>query len=293
MNNTKHPNEPFRKPLEVCQIKPDVEGITDPEALQKLVSDYKLELENQAKAIGCTLRLATRADFWGIMQLMKNQFMPKVAALVSEYDLYRSLVHGYTAVIVHNETNELWGADISAGYDSADQTSFGIIIAVSPKLAGTGMGTVISIYTSLLGMERNGKTRRGIVRPENLRSINMLANKVGFVCESYYPHIFGENDPRFILSFPLTSGGIHNNKIDLTKVAKYVKTHKKGKDYELIETGKNELIEDLYLNTSFRIVGIVPPRKLNATDEKSYFLAFPKEVLNFPTEIPGQLEGLV
>lgn len=295
MTDKINPNEPFRKPHEVCQVIPNVEGLTDPEEIKKLVADYKLELENQAKAVGCTMRIATRADMGGILGMMREQFTPEVAALVSEYDTYRAVVHGYTAVIVHDETGEMLGADISAGYDSEDRTSFGVIITVSPKLATLGikgMGTAISIYTSLLGMERNGYIRRGIVKPDNLRSINMLTNKTGFLCESYYPNLFGEDDPRFILSFPLTPGGIRNNKLDVNKAVEYIKSHKNGDDYMLIETGKNELIEDMYLNTPFRIMGIIPPRKLDTNDDKSYFLAFTKERLNFPAHIPGQLEGL-
>lgn len=282
--------DPFRKPIEVCQFNPDVEGITDTIQIQKLVTDYKTQLEQQAKAIGCTMRIATRADLAGIMQMMQTQFTPEVAGLVSEYDTYRAVVHGYTAVIVHDETGEVLGADISAGYDSEDQTSFGIIITVSPKLGKTGMGTAISIYTSLLGMERNGYIRRGIVKPSNLRSINMLTNKTGFLCESYYPRLFG--DGRFIISFPLTTGGIFNNKLDMKKAVEYIKSHQNGQDFMLIETGKDELLEDMYLNTPFRIMGIIPPRKLDANDEKSYFLAFTRERMNFPENIPGRLEGI-
>ncbi len=284
--------DPFRKPIEVCQYNPDVEGVTQPHQVKKLVADYKTQLEAQAQAIGCTMRLATRADMPSIMDMMRTQFKPEVAALVSEYDTYRAVVHGYTAVIVHDQTGEMLGADISAGYDSEDRTSFGIIITVSPKLGKTGMGTAISIYTSLLGMERNGYIRRGIVKPDNLRSINMLTNKTGFLCESYYPHLFGQNEPRFIISFPLTTGGIFNNKLDMSKTIQYIKSHQNGADFMLIPTGKNELIEEMYLNTPFRIMGIIPPRKINETDENSYFLAFTRQRMNFPETIPGQLEDL-
>lgn len=274
--------DPFRKPPEVCQFTPELENVTEKNQIRELIADYKSKLEAQAKSIGCTMRIATHADMGGIIDIMRQQFSPEVATLVSPYDTYRAIVHGYTAVIINDQTNKVMGADISAGYDSEDQTSFGIIITVSPELGKTGMGTAISVYTSLLGMERHGYIRRGIVKPDNLRSINMLTNKTGFLCESYYPHLFGKDEPRFIISFPLTTGGIFNNKLDMQKAINYIRGHENGKDYQLIETGKNELIEELYANTPFRIIGVIPPKKIDSNDNQSYFLAFTWKKLNFP-----------
>ena len=278
INKAVNLQEAFRKPREICFWREDLEQMTDYFETQTFIREEKRKIEQLVEKLGCRLRLAVYKDSPGIRKLLEERFRPPVAAQISIYDLYRCINYGYT-VVIDNPEGEILGFDISSGYDDREGTSFGIIVAIDNRLAGNRLGALISSYTSLLGMERNGRIRRGIILPTNEPSMHTLVNRTGFLCEQFLPEMFGPGEPRFILAFPLSPGGICNNAVDIPKALNYIAGLEENTDYRLIRNDKLKEVEKMYKTSDFRVCAFIPRGK---KDENAWFLAFPKARLNFP-----------
>ncbi|MBK9248512.1 MAG: hypothetical protein IPM69_10455 [Ignavibacteria bacterium] len=268
----------LRKPHQICRVSPELEHIQAIEDIREFVKNEKAEIEQTINNIGLTLRRAELKDFSGIRQLLCKRFNPDTAAQISFYDAYRSIRHGYTMVL-EDKDGQIVGYDYSLGYDDDDKTSFGLNIAIHPDWAGYKLKTIVSIYTSLLGMERGSRIRRGIVHPNNLISLHNLLNNTGFLCEHFYGYLPGFESSRFILSFSLTPAGLMNNRIDMDKLLDYINVAKEGEDYKLVECDDEPALEEMYNSTTFRVVAFV---REGALTEKNLLFAVPHELMNFP-----------
>jgi hypothetical protein len=276
----------FRKPKEICYYAPELENILSSDEVRNYAKNTQNEIEEVIANIGLTLRRAELKDYHSIRALLSERFNAPTSSQISFYDSYRSIRHGYT-VVLEDANGEIVGYDYSLGYDDDDKTSFGLNIAISPKWAGYKLQTLVSTYTSLIGMERGSRIRRGIVHPSNYTSLHNLLNNTGFLCEQFYPYLPGFESSRFILSFELTPTGIMNNRIDLDKAIQFVHSKKEGSDYRLVECDNENAIADLYKATSFRVVAFL---KEGLVSEKNVLLSVPHEQMNFPA---SSLEHLI
>jgi hypothetical protein len=268
----------LRKPHQICRITPELENILTPEDIGEFVKKEKEEIEQTIRKIGLTLRPAELKDFSGIRQLLCKRFNPDTAAQISFYDAYRAIRHGYTMVL-EDASGTIVGYDYSLGYDDEDNTSFGLNIAIHPDWAGFKLQTLVSIYTSLLGMERGSRVRRGIVHPNNVISLHNLLNNTGFLCEHFYGYLPGFESSRFILSFSLTPAGLMNNRVDLEKLVDYIGESTEGVDYMLVDCEDEKAIDDMYQATSFRVVAFL---RAGLMTDKNLLFAVPHERMDFP-----------
>ncbi len=274
----------LQKPKEICQYAPELENIISHDEVKHFAKNAKREIEQTISELGLTLRRAELRDYSEIYKLLSERFDRPTSSQISFYDSYRSIRHGYT-VVLEDSDGAVVGYDYSLGYDDEDKTSFGLNIAISPEWSGYKLQTLVSTYTSLIGMERGSRIRRGIVHPTNYSSLHNLLNNTGFLCEQFFQYLPGFESSRFILSFGLTPAEMMNNRIDSEKLLEFIEVKEEGKDYTLVECDNEQDIADLYQNTSFRIVAFIKEGQLS---EKNMLFAVPHERMEFP---PSSLES--
>ncbi|MBS1536622.1 MAG: hypothetical protein JST20_02590 [Bacteroidetes bacterium] len=268
----------FQKPKEICHYSSDLENIITDVDIKNFAKNTQREIEQIIAGLGLKLRRAELKDHFAINQLLFERFHPNTASQISFYDSYRAIKHGYT-VVLEDTQQKIVGYDYSLGYDDDDKTSFGLNIAISPSWAGHKLQTLVSTYTSLIGMERGSRIRRGILHPSNYISLHNLLNNTGFLCEQFFPHLPGFESSRFILSFGLTPAEMMNNRVNLDKVKHFINEKKVGEDFYLVECDNEEEIDYIYKNSSFRVVAFLQQGKIS---DKNQLFAIPYEQMNFP-----------
>jgi len=268
----------FQKPKEICYYTSDLENIVTDVDIKSFAKNSKIEIEQKIAELGLKLRSANLKDHSKINKLLAERFDASTATQISFYDSYRTIRHGYTVVLEDSNQN-IVGYDYSIGYDDEDKTSFGLNIAISPSWAGHKLQTLVSTYTSLIGMERGSRIRRGILHPSNFISLHNLLNNTGFLCEHFFAHLPGFESSRFILSFGLTPAEMINNRIDFDKLLTFIQTKKEGKDFYLVDCTNEEEIDYLYRNTKFRVVAFL---REGLVSDKNQLFAVPLEQMNFP-----------
>lgn len=269
----------LQKPKEICCYSPELEAVISIDEVKCFAKNAQNEIEQTISEIGLTLRRAELRDYSAIHKLLAERFNPPTTSQISFYDAYRSIRHGYSVVLEDSE-GQIVGYDYSLGYDDDDKTSFGLNIAIAQSWSGYKLQTLVSTYTSLIGMERGARIRRGIVHPSNYTSLHNLLNNTGFLCEQFFPRLPGFESSRFILSFGLTPAGMMNNRVDIEKALKFIQEKKEGIDYRLVECDNEKAIADLYEKTSFRVVAFV---KEGLVSDKNLLLAVPYEQMDFPS----------
>lgn len=268
----------FQKPKEICRYAPELENIISDDEVKLFVKNAKSEIEKAIAELGLRLRRAELKDYSEIYKLLSERFNPPTSSQISFYDSYRAIRHGYT-VVLEDSDGAIVGYDYSLGYDDEDKTSFGLNIAISPRWSGYKLQTLVSTYTSLIGMERGSRIRRGIVHPTNYSSLHNLLNNTGFLCEQFFPYLPGFESSRFILSFGLTPSEMMNNRIDSEKLLAFINEKEEGKDYALVECDDEKAITDLYCNTPFRVVAFIKEGQLS---DKNLLFAVPHDRMEFP-----------
>ena len=267
----------FRKPEFICRVEPDLEAMAEPRQINRFAEQAQKEIVETIEGYGLKLRMAGIQDMDLITDLLHRCFPADTPSLENQYSLHLILTYGYAAVL-ESPNGRLEGCNICAGYDDPDRTAFGIRVAVDRSAGGRNLGALLVSYTSLEGMKRGARLRRGFLSPANFGSASNFLNHVGYICESYYPDLpsFG---PRFVVVLPLTPAGVINNKIDKSKLLDFIKAGTPDKDYRLIDYDDLDGILECYRDTEFRAAAFV---KQGEVGDKHQFLAIPRRHLNFP-----------
>ncbi|MFH1134775.1 MAG: hypothetical protein V1816_01680 [Pseudomonadota bacterium] len=267
----------YRKPECLCRIDPELETILEADRVLQFANLAQDRLVDEARRAGLRLRRAVSGDMDLITDLLGRCFLPDTPSLENQYSLHLILTYGYAAVL-ESPGGRLEGCNICAGYDDPDRTAFGIRVAVDQAAGGRNLGALLVSYTSLEGMKRGARLRRGLLSPTNFGSGANFLNHVGYLGESYHPCLpsFG---PRFVVVLPLTPAGIGNNRIDQEKMLEFIDQGEPEKDYRLIDCENLDLISDTYNNTDFRVAAFV---KKGMLSDRNQLLALAKSALRFP-----------
>ena len=269
----------YRKPEAICRFDPRWERITEIDNVERFLASSKKELEERASALGLKIRLAGMDDIDDISQLHLRCFPPGTNSLENVYSLFRLITFGYT-LILEDGDGTIVGCNVCEGYDDKDRTSYGVRISVDKTWKGHNLGAVLVSYTSLLGMERGSKFRRGLLSPVNYGSASNFLNYVGYICEYFHPDLPGFG-PRFTVCLPLTPGGLTNNSIDQSKLKMFLETHKPDRDYRVVACEDLEAITVMYEESDFRIAAFM---KKGVFGPENQFFALPYEALGFPDQ---------
>jgi hypothetical protein len=265
----------YRKPTELCFDTTEWKYYDNVE----MFINYHLDvIKNLLNADGLIFRLAKNDDIIKLEEFIQYRyacFTPEIAEEISKYDLYRFINFGH-GLLIENSDNKILACLFEAGYDTTDRMSYTLRLGVDDVLKGRNIGKLLIEYSSLLAMKRGSKTKRGLLDLTNFSSTVILVNKIGWMCDGFYPELTGLGTC-FNIVFPLSIEGFISNRIDPKKLELFLKSAKHEIDYKIIPYYDIDRISEMYLQKEFRIVYLL--RGGFHTDRNS-FLALPYDALN-------------
>jgi len=252
----------YQKPEEICQ---------DPNIFSELISSgnfirtYKHTIEEKLGSRNLSLRLASVDDIFTIQELINKCYSKEAARDSNPYDFYRFISYGH-GLLVEDCSRKLIGCLFEEAYDSSDRTSYTLRLAIDHETTCKELGTLLLEYSCLLAMERGSKVKRGLLLSNNFISTHILINKLGWICDNYYPDLKWVS-PSFTISLPLTPESFIKNRVDMKKLLEYIAKSSSGsKCFKLIEwddqAGLTKLFEDGYVILAFIKEGIISQKHL-------------------------------
>ncbi|MEM7373209.1 MAG: hypothetical protein AAF587_31585 [Bacteroidota bacterium] len=263
----------FRKPENICRYV----GQTLPTMWKEKYSfseEWRKRIEANINSFGLELRVIKDVDTPGVKAFLDRRYPSEIASEICAFDLWRFRKFGH-GVILLNAKDEIMGTIFELGYDTMDKTSFTIRMAVDESLKGNNLGYHLMIYSSLLAMEQGSRVKRGIIQVENIRSLYINLNKVGWICDSLIPQITGLGT-FFEIALPLDPMGLTANVIDQRSLIQYIQSHKMNMDFLLIHPEDTHRMRQVYAETDFKICAVVKPGGL---DEQYWLFALPASSL--------------
>lgn len=259
------------KPTEFCAQSYDKSEMNNAKKAHAILMEEKKRIERRIENMGFTLRLGRHEDIWNIHERTCECFSKEAAQGISPYDLYRFIHYGYPALVLDGDGKVL-AYDLSISYQDPEKTSYEVAVAVDQRLSGHRLGAILSTYGAILGWERGSRVRKSSVHPLNGPSVKNLLNYAGFYAADFIPDFLGRMGPRLILSLRLTPNAILNQEVSMGAVKQFVNTEKQNTAFRLIRCGAFGEIEQMYRETRFRIMALIPERVL---DDEPLFLATP------------------
>lgn len=272
---TRSANAPllFRKPEEICRYV----GQTLPTMWKDKYTfsqEWRKRIEANVNSFGLELRVIEDADTPGVKDFLDRRYPSEIANEICAFDLWRFRKFGH-GVILQNPQGKIMGTIFELGYDTRDKTSFTIRMAVDESLKGNNLGYHLMIYSSLLAMEQGSRVKRGIIQVENIRSLYINLNKVGWICDAMIPRIT-QLGTFFEIALPLDPMGLTANVIDQRSLIQYIQSHKQDHDFMLIHPENTQKMRQVYAETDFKICAVVKP---GGIDEQHWLFALPASSL--------------
>lgn len=258
----------YRKPAAICEAQETLPLFAldskdyieaNKESIRKRVSDLGLSIGK----ISCN-----DDDFQGILDFLKRRYPKKLASEICEFDLFRFVEYGH-ALILKDTRSQVVGTVFEMGYDTPEKTSYTIRLAIDANWSGRNLGVSVMKYSCLLAMEKGALVKRGLIQFENLASLYINLNKVGWICNDFIYNVPGLG-PFFKIVLPLDPPGMMNNIISQEKCLNFIHENQPGRDYHLIKTNNLDAVNDLYRTTDFKIVAVI---KAGQITDSPYFFA--------------------
>ncbi|OFX66885.1 MAG: hypothetical protein A2X12_04850 [Bacteroidetes bacterium GWE2_29_8] len=260
----------YRKPPEICKSL----TIEEEEFITKdkgtFAEIYKGKIIGHFEKFGYRIRLAEVSDIEFINEFISRNYRKDELGDVSYYDLYRFVFYGH-GVILENEKGDIKGCFFEIGYDSYDKISYLIRLVIDKDERGRGFGYNLSLFPSLYGMQRGSNINRGIFDYDNIHSIYIHLNKIGWAFDDFVSK-YKELGSFFNATFPLSPEGLLCNRIDNAKLFEYIRNNKDNPKVKLIECHDKESIIEVFKEKDMNVVAVVPSGLI---DKNNYFLALP------------------
>lgn len=263
----------YKKPDAICKQTGDVLPLMwkDKYAFSR---NWRKQIEMTVASSGLKLKLIENKDTPAVKAFLNKRYPKRIADEICAYDLHRWSKFGH-GLVLENQAGEILGTVFEVGYDTPEKTSYTLRLAISEEIKGRNLGYHIMTYSSLLAMEQGSRIKRGLIEFDNLRSLHINLNNVGWICDDFDPEI-SELGSFFHIALPLDPLGLTGNKINYRKIPEFIRKNKPGLDYQLLPTGNAEIVQQLYIDTSFKIIALV---KKGWIDNNDYYLAIPSEAL--------------
>lgn len=231
--------------------------------IAKYVASYKLDLKQ-----------IVDYDTPKIKAFLDRRYPRRLADEICSFDLYRFRKYGH-GVVIENDQGEVMGTIFEVGYHTPEMTSYTIRLAVDESLKGKNLGYHLMMYSSLLAMEQGSRVKRGLIEFNNLRSLHINLNKVGWICDGFEPHIT-DLGCFFEIALPLDPLGLTSNTVDFLKLMTYIETKRAGIDYRLLPAGDQAAMAELYQHSNFKVCALLKPGMVS---DKATFFALPARTL--------------
>jgi hypothetical protein len=265
----------YRKPIELCYQSTEWKYFDN----NDMFINYHLDIiEKQLQVDGLVFRFANNDDIIKLEDFIQYRyacFTPEIAEEISKYDLYRFINFGH-GLLIENSDRKILACLFESGYDTPDRMSYTLRLGVDDILKGRNIGKLLLEYSSLLAMKRGSKTKRGLLDLTNFSSTVILINKIGWMCDGFYPDLTGLGTC-FNIVFPLSVEGFMSNRIDPKKLELFFKSAQQNIDYKIIPYYEMDMISEIYLKKEFRIVYLL---RAGFHTERNSFLALRYDKLN-------------
>ncbi len=264
----------FTKPKSICQKLNEWEKsilLLDNHAFIKV---YKEKIKETINSYGLSLRLANLSDIEPVYDFIISRFNKEYIDDVSKYDLFRFIEYGH-GIIVEDSQNKMLGCLFEVGYEKKWKISYSLRLGIDETLKGKGLAKLLTVYSCLLAMERGAQLKIGLISIDNLASLHIHVNQVGWLIDKFYYNL-DSLGLSFEFSLPLTPESLLRNRIDLNKVNTYIEENVEGIDYLLINYDDVETIKSVYHNSEFKIAAIITK---DFKGDKPQFFALPVKML--------------
>lgn len=267
----------FQKPADICQHSdiPLPQFWNDKFAFAE---EWRKQIESTAAAYGLKLRLYKNEDIPAIKTFLAERYKPELAAEICAFDLHRFEEYGHGVILLDAE-GRVRATIFEVGYHTNEKTSYTIRLAVAEELQGRDLGQQLVIYSSLIAMEYGSRIKRGIIEFDNLRSLYINLNKVGWICDEFIPNIESLGT-FFKIALPLDPKGLTGNRIDRFKAIEFVRSRKENIDYKLLPFMDFEATQKMYEETDFKVVAVIKKEWAPEVFETDVLLALPSRRLH-------------
>lgn len=267
----------YRKPPEICEPV----GSTLPLFWQDKLGfsrEWRLQIERYINAARLKLKLISDMDTPKVKAFLSRRYPTELANEICAFDLFRFRNYGH-GLVMEDDTQQIRGTLFEVGYDTAEKTSFTIRLAVEEGLTGHNLGYHLMMYSALLAMEQGSRVKRGLIQFENVQSLYINLNKVGWLCDKFDPNIT-DMGSFFHIALPLDPAGMTSNIIAPAKIPSYLLHRKEGIDYRLVSTEDLQGVSRMYEQTDFKIVAVLRQGEIS---ESPQLLALPARTLQLET----------
>lgn len=236
--------------------------------------EWRQLIKNYVQSFDFSLKTTRDPDTPAIQKFLRERYPVEMAQEICAFDLHRFRQYGH-GLVLEDPDGKIKGTIFELGYDTPERTSYTIRLAVDESVEGKNLGYHLMMYSALLAMEKGSRVKRGLIQFNNLRSLYVNLNKVGWVCDGFDPDITGLG-AFFHIALPLDPTGLMENAIDKEKIQDYMKDKQAEKDYLLLDLDDLEGVSSMYSDTDFKIVALLPPGLIS---EEGSFFAIPANAM--------------
>lgn len=263
----------YKKPPQICKEPGQELPLFWREKLE-FSREWRQLIRNYIQSFDFSLKTTRDQDTPAIQEFLKERYPIEMAQEICAFDLHRFRQYGH-GLVLEDQDGKVKGTIFELAYDTPEKTSYTIRLAVDESVEGKNLGYHLMMYSSLLAMEKGSRVKRGLIQFNNIRSLYVNLNKVGWVCDGFDPDITGLG-PFFHIALPLDPTGLMGNAIDKEKIQHYLKEKQAEKDYILLDFDDLEGVSSMYSDTNFKVVALLPPGLIN---EQGSFFAIPADVM--------------
>lgn len=259
----------YKKPSAICKQPGQELPLFWREKLE-FSKEWRQLIRNYVQSFDFSLKTTNDADTPAVQEFLRERYPIEMAQEICAFDLHRFRQYGH-GLVLEDEQGKVRGTIFELGYDTPERTSYTIRLAVDESVEGQNLGYHLMMYSALLAMEKGSRVKRGLIQFNNLRSLYVNLNKVGWVCDGFDPDIPGLG-AFFHIALPLDPTGLTGNAIDKEKIVTFIQEKEIEKEYQLLDLEDLEGVSSMYSDTNFKIVAILPPGLIN---ERGSFFAIP------------------
>ena len=253
----------FVKPQE---LTPDDQNIKKIDSTTFIAQEIK-KIEDALYSKNIFIEYASTKDIFEIIELIKYETSTFVLRQISESDLYRIIRYGVFPIL-KNQNNKIVGFNATEIYHGKTNKAVTTFVLIEKQHQNNNLGVLLSRFTSLECMKRGAHQKETWVHPNNYSSLKKHLNKEGFIVSEVHSDLFLANQPRLIITLPLTPKGLNCNRIDNKKLEIFLNTNN---EYTLLECDDIDTLNYIYNKTELRIVALLSEKN----DDKNLFLAIP------------------
>lgn len=268
----------YKKPSYICKHTDEALPLLWKDKIQ-FAQDWMQQIEQHVSCYHLSIKSISNSDTTAIQEFLHRRYPPQMAQEICAFDLFRFRQFGH-GIILRDKEEKVQGCIFEVGYDTLEKTSYTLRLAIAEEWKGKRLGWHLMMYSCLKAMEQGSRVKRGIIQYDNLASLHINLNKVGWICDRFEPAIEGLG-AFFHIALPLDPPGLTGNVIDFDRCKEFIETQKAGSAYRLIDCEDFDGIAKMYASTPFKISAFL---KAGQVHEKAMFLAIPAEDLqmDFP-----------